>query len=325
MRRREFIFFFGSTMACASSVSAQQAPARIGCLLSGSPSDRLDQLRVEAFRQGLREAGLIENQHVTIDLVWANSESETSSAISELLKRGAKVLVTTGSLASAAARRQTSTVPIVFIAVGNPIGIGLVESLARPGGNATGFSDVLFDMSGKYLDLARELGQPQEAVGYLWQPGWPDGNNRFHATERAVQAYGVKLSSREINDIGEANNALAAIKETGAVAVIVQSSPLTYLHRKRLIDIAMTHGLATIFGFSFAASEGALIAYGPQPVHMHHEASLYVARILKGAKPSDLPVQQPTKFELIINLKTARVLGITVPPSLLARVDEVIE
>ncbi len=241
------------------------------------------------------------------------------------MQRGAKLLIPCGTSASVAAKEQVSTIPIVFINVGNPVGVGLVESLSRPGGNVTGFSDMHADLSGKYVQFASELGKPQETVNYLWYTGWADGQYRLQVTERAAQSLGVNLRSRGIGDISEANDVMAAMKAAGAVTLIIQSSPFMFRHRHRIIDSAMEHGLATIYAFPPGARDGAVIAYGPDYGHMYRRAASYVQQILKGAKPADLPVEQPTKFELVINLKTAKALNLDIPTTLLAPADEVIE
>jgi putative ABC transport system substrate-binding protein len=328
MNRREFITLLGGAVAGWPLFAQAQQPrslARIGFLPLGLPSSSLDSMLVEAFRKGLRDAGLMEDRDVVVDIVWVASESEYPQALIELIRRGAKILVTAGSSASAAAKRQTSTMPIIFINVGNPVGIGLVDNLSHPGGNVTGFSDVIWDLSGKYVDLARELGDPQAPIDYLWHSAWPDGRNRLQGTERAAQAVGVLLRSRPISELVELEGQIPAMKSDRASTVIIQPGPFMHRHRIRIIESVTNNRLATIYGFPPVARDGALIAYGPDPIAMYRGPGSYIERILKGAKPSDLPVQQPTKFELVINLKTAKALGLDIPPKLLAVADEVIE
>jgi len=328
MERRSFVALVsGGLLAAPLAVEAQQKiPVQIGFLPFGSPSNTYDRSLVEAFQQGLREVGVIEGRDVVLDIVWISREPDVSQAISGLLQRGVKLLIPVGSTASVAAKRQTSTIPILFISVGNPVGMGLVESLSHPNSNATGFSDVLGALSGKYVELAKELTKPHATVDYLWHTGWPDGQPRRLATERAAQSLGVKLRSRGIGDADEVNDVLTAMKKSGALILIIQPSPFTYRKRDEILDSAMNLRLATVFGFPPTARAGALIAYGPDYKDLFRRAASYVDRIIvKGANPAELPVQEPTKFELVINLKTAKTLGLTIPQSLLLRADEVIQ
>jgi putative tryptophan/tyrosine transport system substrate-binding protein len=326
MRRRAFIAALGAApWPLAAGAQQPQKPARIGFLPLGSPFSTYDRSLVEAFQQGLREVGLAENRDVAIEVVWIRSEPDYPQAIKELLQGGAGIIVAAGTSASLAAKRLTSTIPIVFVTVGDPVGIGLVETLSRPGGNATGFSDILLDLSSKYVDLAIELAKPEAVVDYLWHTAWGNGPQRYQATERAARASHVELRARGVSEIAEVDGALAAMKQGGAVTLLIQPSPFTYRHRNQLIDSARDQGLATIFAWPVAAREGALIGYGPDYAYMYRRAAAYVDRILKGAKPADLPVEQPARLEFVINLKTARALGVSVSTSLLAQADEVIE
>jgi|SRR5215471_1751776 len=324
MRRREFMSLLGSAVVSwPLAAGAGQTPARIGFLPLGLASNPYDQSLVAAFRKGLRQVGLIENRDVVLDVAWITSDPD--EAVTRLLERGAELVVSCGTSASLAAKRRAPTVPIIFVSVGNPIGIGLVGSLARPGGNATGFSDALAEVGGKLVEIATELGMREGPIDYLWHNGWADGQYRLQATEHVAQSLGVKLRAQGIANIGEADDAIATMKKNGATTMIVQPSPLTYQERTRLIDSANSHGLAAIFAFPTAAREGALIAYGPDYVHLYLRAPLYVERVLKGTKPADLPVEEPAKFELLVNLKVAKELKREVPLSLLIRADELIE
>jgi putative ABC transport system substrate-binding protein len=320
LTRRAFLgTLAGAALSAPQSAKAAGGPTRIGFIPLGSPSSASDQALVDAFRQGLRAAGLIENRDVALEIAWIAREPDTYDVVDSLIERGVRVLVPCGSNASAAALRQTKTIPIVFVSVGNPVGIGLVRTLAHPGRNVTGFSDMLAGLSGKYVELAREIGRPQAPVDYVWHTLWPDGQYRYQATERAARALGVKLRSHGLGDINEVTYVMEAIKADGGSSMIVQPSPFTFRQRQRLIEAASQHGLGTIYPFPAAAADGAMVAFGPDYEHMCRRVGSYVARILAGAKPADLPVQQPTKFDLIVNLKVAGALGLAMPPSLVQR------
>jgi putative ABC transport system substrate-binding protein len=326
MKRREFITLLGGAAVWPLAARAQQhrGPVRLAFIPLGSPSNPYDRSLVEAFQRGLRRVGLIENQDVALDVVWPGDRPD--QAVSEVLQRGAELLIPCGSSASVAAKRQTSTIPIVFLSVGDPVAVGLVESLSRPGQNATGFSDILAELSGKLVDVTREMIKPHRIVHYLWHTAWPDGQNRYQATEEAVRAAGMQLQPKGIAEISELDAAVAAIKLSGSPAFIVQPSPFTYGHRDRIIASAKKNGLGTILAWPVAArEEGALAGYGPDYVHMYSRAPFYVDRVLKGAKPADLPVEGPSKVEFVVNLQAAKALGIEVPLALLIRADELFE
>src|SRR4051794_11236034 len=325
MRRREFLGLFGgAAVACPSFVRAQEPrPIRIGMLPLGSSSSAYDRSLVEAFREGLRQVGLVENRDILLDVVWIGGDPDET--VKQLIERGAELLIPCGSSASVAVKRQTSTIPIVFISVGNPVAMGLVDSLPRPGQNATGFADILADLGSKLVDLAREINRPREIVDYLWHSDWPDGLNRYRGTEQAAAAAGVKLQSRAIADVNAIEDATKALKDGGASTLIIQPSPLTFQQRARIITTATRYGIGTIWAFPAAAREGGMIAYGPDYIHMYRKAPLYVERVIKGTKPANLPVELPSKVELLVNLNTAKTLGLEIPLSLLIRADDLIE
>jgi putative tryptophan/tyrosine transport system substrate-binding protein len=329
MKRREFITLFGGAATASLShslaIPAEQTQIRIGVLPFGSPSNAYDQSLVDAFRSGLHQASLIEGRDIVLDIVWTTgSDADTDKAVTDVIRRGAALLVPTGSTASVAARRHTSTIPIVFISVGNPVAMGLVENLAHPGGNATGFSDIFSDLSAKLVEFGKVVNK-QDTIGYLWHTAWPDGKNRFQATEQAAQTASIKLKTRGIANGAEIDQAITALKLGGITTIIVQPSPFTYRERSHIVGTASDNGLATIFGFPAAARDGALLAYGPDYLHMNQRAPFYVNQILKGTKPADLPVELPTNINLVVNLKTAKRLGVEMPLLVLIRADELIE
>jgi len=323
--RRSTIALCGLAIAWPIAARAAQAkgPVRIGFVPLGSPDNAYDQSLVAAFQRGLERVGLKEPGDITLDTVWVTAGAET--AVAELLSRGPGLLVTGGTSASVAAQRQTWAIPIVFISVGNPVGIGIADSVSRPGRNATGFSDILSALGGKLVEFAEELNKPQTAVDYLWHTDWADGEARFRATSEAARTAGVEFRSLGIRNIEEIADAVAKLKSGGATTLIIQPSPFSYRERGRLIDVAAGQGVGTIFAFPVAAREGALMGYGPDYLHMHDRAAFYVDRILKGTQPADLPIEEATKLQLVVNLKSARALGRDMPLRLLVGADELIE
>jgi putative ABC transport system substrate-binding protein len=326
LRRRSILALFGG-VAIAYPLTVHAAPAkgpvRIGFVPLGSPDNAYDQSLVAAFRRSLDRVGLNEPRDIVLDTVWVTAGAD--KAVAEVLSRGAGLLVTCGTSASVAAQRQTWSIPIVFISVGNPVGIGIADSVSRPGRNATGFSDILSTLGGKLVEFAQELNKPQTAVDYLWHTDWPDGEARFRSTSEAARTAGAEFRSQGIRNVGEIADAVARLKNGGATTLIVQPSPFSYRERGRIIDSAAEQGLGTVFAFPVAAREGALMAYGPDYLHMHDRAAFYVDRILKGAQPGDLPIEEAAKLQLVVNLKTANAIGRDMPLRLLVGADELIE
>jgi len=329
MKRRDFIALLsGATAAWPLRVRAQQpAMPVIGYVGLGS-SDREQYLA--AFRQGLSEAGYAEDQNVTIDYRWAEGNPERFPALAaELVMRKVHVIVTAGgTLAAIAAKRATTTIPIVFTSVGDPVEEGLVTSLARPGGNITGFSVAVPDLIGKWLELLREAVPGASRVALLLKPdAMPDNARevRLQEADASARALGVGLQVFEARGREDFEAAFADMSKARAGALVVWPTPLFQQERRRLGDLAAEHRLPAVFEFRTNVEAGGLMSYGPSLHDINRRAGTYVSKILKGTKPSDLPVEQPTKFELVINLKTAKALAIAVPPSLLGRADEVIE
>src|SRR3954447_19225162 len=329
MKRRDFIAAIGGAAAVWPFAVHAQEPAMpvIGYLGIGSPDTEVS---LAAFRQGLSEAGYTEGQSVTIHYRWAEGNPERFPALAaELVMLKVHVILTAGgTLAAIAAKRATATIPIVFTAVGDPVEEGLVANLARPGGNVTGFSVTLPDLIGKFLELIKEAVPGASRVALLVKPdAMPDGARevRLKEAEASARALGVKLQIFEARRREDFDGVFSDMSKARADALVVWPTPLFQLERRRLSDLAAEHRLPAVFPFKNYVEAGGLMSYGPNPPDLSRRAAIYVGKILKGTKPSDLPVEQPTKFELVINLKTAKALGIVVPASLLARADEVIE
>jgi putative ABC transport system substrate-binding protein len=326
MDRRVFIattalgaLSFASTVTSAQPVSKAH---RIGFLtLYSGPNESF-----EAFREGLRELGYVEGRTIIIEYRWGAGKAERLPELAaELVRLKVDVIVAASTLPIEAAKRATSTIPIVMAAVADPVGSGLVTSLARPGGNVTGMTLMSTELVGKKLQLVRELLPKATRVAVLAYRS-ASATPRFLEQMRvAAQQIGVQLVVQEVSGAEDLPGAFATMQRERAQALIVQLSPLTSEHHRQVEELAAQHRLPAMYEVRFFVDAGGLVSYGPNRPESYRRAAFYVDKILKGAKPADLPVEQPTKFELVINMKTAKVLGLTIPQSLLLRADEVIQ
>jgi putative ABC transport system substrate-binding protein len=326
MIRRDFITLLGGAAAWPLAARAQQAGKipRVGFM--GNSTAALEANLVGPFRDGLRELGYQEGRNIVIEYRWAEGNYERFPAlVAELLAVPVDVIVTAGTPATLAVKKATSTMPLVMIAVGDPVGTGVVPSLARPGGNITGLSSIAPDLEGKRLELLREVIPNLSHVVLFLNPLNPFHTVSMRQALTAAQALGIKLQPLEVRTSGELDGAFAAIVREKPDALLILADRVFLHDRKRMMDFATEHRLPSVNAYRELVEAGGLMSYGPSYEDMHRRAADYVDKILKGAKPGDLPVEQPTKFTLILNLKAARTLGIDVPPMLLARADEVIE
>jgi putative tryptophan/tyrosine transport system substrate-binding protein len=330
MRRREFIGLLGG-MAVAWPLGgrAQQAGhvRRIGFLLGLTESDPEGHARIVAFRQGLETLGWAEGRNVRIDYRFAGGDPERVRAhVAELVALAPDLLVAHTAPVVAALKQATSTIPIIFVLVNDPMGQGFIASLAHPGGNITGFTFVDFEMIGKWLELLKEIAPGVIRAGLMFNPDLAPNFHVYLSEFRAVPtSLAVEITAVPVHDAAEIEAAIARLGRTPDGGLIVAPDPFTVVNRNVIMRSAESHRLPTVCALRQAAAEGMLMSYGPDASDIFRRSASYVDRILKGAKPADLPVQAPTKFELAINLKTAKALGLTVSPTLLARADEVIE
>jgi putative ABC transport system substrate-binding protein len=298
---------------------------RIGVLMNFTADDAVSQNRLSALVQGLQELGWTVGRNLQIDYRWgAGNVERYRTFAAELVALTPDILVTVGAPAVEALQHATRTVPIVFTSVTDPVGGGLVASLARPGGNTTGFTLSEYGLSGKWLELLKEIAPRVMRTAVLRDPV-AVGIGQFAAIQAVAPSLQVELSPVDVRDAGEIERAVTAFADQPNGALIVTASAFTAIHRELIIALARRHQLPAVYPFRYYTTSGGLISYGPDPIDQFRLAAGYVDRILKGEKPADLPVQAPTKYELIINLKTARALGLDMPPQLLARADEVIE
>jgi len=327
LKRREFITLLGGVAAWPLAASAQQPDRvrRIGVLITLAADDPEGQARVAAFRQGLQQLGWTGGHDVQIETRWATSNIEARKHAAELVALAPDLILATGSPTVAALQQATRSVPIVFVNVADPVGAGFVDGLARPGGNITGFALYEYSMSGKFLELLKEIAPRVTRVAVLRDPAIAAGSGQLGVIQALAPSFGVELTPIGVREPGEIERGISAIAHGPNGGVIVTGSPLAVIHRELIIALAARHRLPAVYFYRFFVREGGLISYGPDSIDPYRRAAGYVDRILKGEKPADLPVQAPTKYELAINLKTARTLGLDVPATLLARADEVID
>ena len=329
MRRREFIGLAGAA-AWPLAARAQQAGRirRITLLMPLAEADPEAQARIAAIREGLNELGWSEGRNVELHFRWATNNPERLQAhAAELISLMPDVFVTLSTAATAAVQRATSTIPIVFLTVIDPVGSGFVASLARPGATITGVATFEPSIGSKWLGLLAEIAPGTKRVALLASNTSPTTANLLsHMIEAAASAFpALKLIRIQVRDLAEMESAVAAHGRTPDAGLIVLPEPFTSIHYKLIAALAAEHRLPAVYPYRFFAVDGGLLSYGVESVNQFRQAASYVDRILKGAKPADLPVQLPTKFELVINLKTAKALGILISPTLIARADEVIE
>jgi ABC-type uncharacterized transport system substrate-binding protein len=329
MRRRQFISLLGGLAAVwPPALRAQQSERvrRIGMLINLAADDPESQARRAAFQQELQHLGWTDGVNVRIIARWGAGDADRiRESAAQIVALAPDVILATSSPALAALQRVTRSVPIVFASVVDPVGGGFVASLARPGGNTTGFALFEYGLSRKWPELLKEVAPGVTRAAVLRDARLKTAVGQFAAIEAVAPSLGLELSPFAVRDAGEIERAVTAFARGSNGGLIVTGSPLTAVHRDLIVTLAARHHLPAVYPFRYFASRGGLISYGPDSIAPYRRAASYFDRILKGEKPADLPVQAPTKYELVINLKTAKELGLDVPPMLLARADEVIE
>jgi ABC-type uncharacterized transport system substrate-binding protein len=326
MKRREFITLLGGAATWPLAARAQQPERvrRIGVLMYLAADDAEGQTRLAAFTQALKQLGWSDGRNLRIDTRWATADDVRRQA-AELVALGPDVMLSTGSATVGPLLEVTRTVPIVFAQVPDPVGAGFVDSLSRPAGNATGFTGFEFGISVKWLELLKEIAPSVTRVAVIRDPFLTSGTGQFAAIQSAAPAFRVDLRPVGVRDPGEIERGLAAFGREPNGGLIVTASGRAMFHRNLIITLAARHKLPAVYWLRTMVADGGLASYGPDNNDLYRKVAGYVDRILRGEKPADLPVQSPTKYELAINLKTAKALGLTMPPSLLTRADEVIE
>ena len=326
MQRREFITLLSSAAIWPLAARAQQSVPLVGVLMNRAADDSEGQARIKALQQGLQDHGLKVDRDVRLEVRWGADLVELERKYAaELVALSPQIILAAGTLGVAAVQSVSRAVPIVFAAVTDPVGAGFVDSLARPGGNTTGFMIYEYSLSGKWLELLKQIAPDLTRVAVVRDPANPAGIAMFGAMQAAAQPLGIQITPIGVKDDSEIERALTAFGKLRHGGMIVTPSASASVNRNLFVALAARNKLPAVYPFRYITAAGGLLSYGPDIVDEFRLAAGYIDRILKGAKPSDLPVQAPTKYELVINLKTAKALGVTVPPPLLARADEVIE
>lgn len=324
MRRRDFIAALGGIAAMPFGAQAQQKTPVVGFLSSGSPNAFAS--RLAAFRQGLGELGFAEGQNLAIEYRWATGEyDQMQTFAADLVGRNVDVILTSGPPSLRAASAATSTIPVVFVVGSDPVGDGLVGSMSRPDRNLTGITFLAVNLTPKRLELVAELVPQTKIVGLLTNPTNAAEERVVTDAHTAARIAGLRLEILPASNDGEIDAAFATVLQRQVGALLVSPDSLFTTRTSRIAALGASHRIPTIFAYRESVAAGGFASYGPNVPRVYHDAGLYVGRVLKGDKPSDLPILQPTAFELVLNLKTAKVLGLTMPPTLLARADEVIE
>ncbi|MFL5091455.1 MAG: ABC transporter substrate-binding protein [Xanthobacteraceae bacterium] len=328
MRRRQFIAGLAGAAAWPLRLSAQQGERmrRVGIVTGISVDDPESKARVAAFLQELQRLGWTEGRNVQIDFRGGAGETAaTQEYVKELVGLAPDVILSIGNVSVGPLIQATHTVPIVFTLVVDPVGGGFVDSLSRPGGNATGFMSFEYSLSAKWLEILKQISPSITRAAILRDATQPSGTGQFAVIQSVAPTLGVEVYAINVREARQIERAITAFARFNNAGLVVTAGPLTALHRDFVVMLAGRHKLPAVYYERLFAAAGGLVSYGPNFVNAHRQAAGYVDRILKGEKPADLPVQAPTKYELVINLKTAKALGLDIPPTLLARADEVIE
>src|SRR5262249_46521574 len=329
MRRRDFIkVIAGSVLVWPLATHAQQDERvrRIGVLLLGGNKHEDSHRRFAVFRDALKQLGWVEARNIRFDVRASGGlRNLTQAAVAELLALAPDVILANGATVVSILQQQTRTTPIVFVQVSDPVAGGFVASLAKPGANMTGFVNFEYSTAGKWMPLLREIAPNVNRVGVIHDPLLGTSAGLLGAVQAVGEVLGFRLSVVSVRDVAEIERAISTLAREPNTGLVALPGPVTTTNYERIVALAAQYRLPAIYAYRFISSAGGLVSYGPEPAEEYRLAAGYVDRILKGEKPAELPVQTPTKYELVINLKTAKALGLTVPPSLLARADEVIE